>query len=66
MSDPTIGRFIGEVKSELTTSAKDAMLFPKSEPFDHGVQVGRYQGLQLALDILETMLRDNLEAENNR
>jgi len=39
------------------------MLRPKSDPFEHGVQTGRYQGLQLALETLESLLRDDLKEE---
>ena len=64
MNDNLIERFIGEVKKELTTISTDAMKFPKSDPFNHGTQVGNYQGLSLALDILEKLLRDNYDKES--
>ena len=61
--DPIVGRFITDVKKTLEEHAEDSMVFPKSEPFDHGRQVGVYQGLRLALDHLENILRDNTEKE---
>ena len=36
---------------------------PKADPFEHGVQAGKYQGVQLALDIIENILRDENEKE---
>ena len=63
MSLPGITTFIGEVKRNLAEMAEGAMQFPKADPFEHGVQCGRHQGVQLALDILDNILRDNLEKE---
>lgn len=65
MSDNTIQRFIGEVKETLAATATDSMLFPKPEPFGHGVQCGNYQGLQRALDILDNILRGDEEKEKH-
>lgn len=56
--DPIVGRFIGEVKKTLAETAEDSMMYPKGDPFEHGVQVGKYQGLKFSLDILESILRD--------
>lgn len=61
--DPIVGRFIGEVKKTLAANAEDAMQFPRHEPFEHGVQVGTYQGLRLSLEILESILRDVTDEE---
>jgi hypothetical protein len=63
MTDRLLARFTGEAKEALAQTAADSMKFPKSDPFEHGVQCGRYQGIQFALDILEDILRDNLEKE---
>lgn len=65
IADQLTSRFIGEAKQALAEIAEDAMLFPKSEPFGHGEQVGKYQGLKFALEILEDLMRDNLEKERN-
>ena len=59
MSDQVIQRFIGEVKQTLSQHAEDSMEFPKAEPFEHGLQVGKYQGIQYALNILEVIMRDD-------
>ena len=63
MSDRDIVRFIGEVKKAKEEQAHSAMAFPKAEPFDHGVQVGVYQGLGQALEIKDAILRDIEEKE---
>lgn len=64
--DPIVGRFIGEVKKTLAENAEDSMMYPAGDPFLHGVQVGKYQGLRLSLDILESIMRDINEEERNR
>lgn len=65
MSIPVIATFIGEAKKNLAEMAEGAMQFPKADPFEHGVQCGRHQGVQLALDILDNILRDNLDKEQH-
>lgn len=65
MSDQTISVFIGEAKKALAGMAEGAMQFPKADPFEHGVQCGRHQGVQFALDILDNILRDKFEKESN-
>jgi hypothetical protein len=34
---------------------------PSAEPFEHGVQVGKYRGICAALEIIEAVLRDTEE-----
>jgi hypothetical protein len=63
MSDKLIPQFIGEVKVALAEIAQDSMQFPKRDPFEHGTQCGRYQGLNLALEILESVVREDIEKE---
>lgn len=63
MSDKLISRFIGEAKQALAQIAADSMQFPKADPFGHGEQVGRWQGLNLALELLEDVLREDTEKE---
>ena len=48
MSDP-LGTFIHQLKR------------PMSDPLLHGVQVGKWQGLQEALEMLESIILDNAE-----
>lgn len=63
MSDQVIGRFIGAAKDKQRDLAEIAMKFPKADPFGHGVQVGQWQGIEFALDILDNLLRDHHQKE---
>lgn len=63
MSTQLIAQLIGLIKKEKEGMAEAAMLFPKPLPFEHGMQAGKYQGLERALEILESLLRDDLEKE---
>lgn len=65
MNDSIVGRYITEVKDALTEMATDSMKFPKADPFEHGVQCGRHQGLEFALEILEDVMRDNYEKDKH-
>jgi hypothetical protein len=51
--------FIVKVKQELDVLAHDGMLLSQKDTFEHGVSVGTYQGLNLALQILDAILRDS-------
>jgi hypothetical protein len=46
--------------------AESAMLMPRAEPFEHGVQVGTYQGIQLALEALESLVEEEHAKEVRR
>lgn len=63
VADQVVVKFIGAAKLELQHLSETAMLFPKPDPFEHGVQVGKYQGVQSALDLLDNILRDSNEKE---
>ena len=54
---------IGMLKGQQADISEDAMLHPKSKRFDAGVVVGRYLGVQEALDTIDVLLRDNHEKE---
>lgn len=58
MSDPVV-KFIAEARRRLQEQAEAAMTMPKSDPFEHGVQVGRYQGAQSSLDLLTAILKES-------
>ena len=58
MSDPIVGRFIGNVKRALAEHAEDSMKFPKADAFEHGRQIGVYAGLELALQHLNDIIND--------
>jgi hypothetical protein len=57
--------FIHRVTRESADMAADNMLYPKSDPFGHGIQCGQYQGLQRALAILVEIMRDDEDKEKN-
>ncbi len=61
--DPILARVIGAIKVHRQTWMEGAMEFPKPDPFDHGAQVGVYQGLSEALNVIETVLEDLDKAE---
>ncbi len=58
-----ISKLIGMLKEQQADISEDAMLRPKSKRFDAGVVVGRYQGVQQALETVDALLRDNHEKE---
>mgnify|MGYP003338444031 CR=1 FL=1 len=64
--DKTINQIIGALQSRIRDQLQSLGDFPKAEQFDHGVQVGTYQGLQAAMDAIEQVLSDELEAETRR
>jgi len=59
----TLHRLKLALLEELVSQAENGMLYPKADPFDHGVQAGRYQGVKQALDILDKIDLDQEEAE---
>lgn len=63
MADASIVRAIIKCKDTMAEHAEAAMLFPKSDPYQHGSQVGCYHGMQKAVEILESILRDDNEKE---
>ncbi len=63
MSD-VIHKLMVKVKEEQAVYSRDGMLYPKGDPFAHGVQVGVYQGMEKALELLHAILRDDDEKEN--
>lgn len=65
MSQSPEVHFMVEARKALTEMAEDSMMFPKPDPFEHGVQVGKYQGVRFALELLESILRDDAEKENH-
>lgn len=59
------GKLISGLKFAQEEIATAGMMRPKADPFEHGVQAGKYQGVQLALDIIENLLRDENEKEKS-
>lgn len=60
-----ISRLISELKKSQEEIATGAMKHPTPDPFEHGVQVGKYQGILIALDTLDFLLRDEQEKESS-
>ena len=58
-----IQRLMGAIHDQQTSIAEAGMLRPETEVLRYGVQAGKYQGLQMALDILSDILSDNDEKE---
>lgn len=63
--DQVLMKFIGQVKAEQAEIAEAGMLRPKRELFALGETSGNYQGLQRALDILDSIIRDKEEKERS-
>jgi len=64
--DKTVSMIIGALSAELHIQLQGLGDFPKSEPFEHGVQVGTYRGLQAALDRVAKVLDDEAEEDKRR
>ncbi len=56
--DRTISRIITALKDEQQKLLESLGDFPKKDCFDHGTQVGQYQGIRKALEIVESVLND--------
>ena len=66
MSQQIVGAFITKLREELLNQAESCVRFPREEPFHHGCQVGVWQGLEKAHQLLESVLRDDEEQEATR
>jgi hypothetical protein len=56
--DRTVLDIITTLRSEKQVFLEAVGDFPKSDPFEHGVQVGKYAGLRAALEIIDSVLKD--------
>lgn len=57
--DRTILRIITALKDEQQKLLESLGDFPKKDPYEHGVQVGVYQGLKKFSEIIESVLNDD-------
>ena len=65
MNDSTvIARAISEIKDTQVATAEAAML-QQFDPIQAAVNVGKWRGLKEALDIIDAILRDNLDEERS-
>lgn len=63
-------RTVHQIIQALSADKQDVLQalgdFPKETPFEHGVQVGTYRGLQMALDRVSVVLNDAAEEDSRR
>lgn len=64
--DPFLAQFIGVLKDKLNDLAHGAMDVPCKDPFEHGVFVGTYRGVQEALQLLENTIEEEDEKERSQ
>lgn len=65
LSNNLLSKLIVSLREAQDKQAHDSLRFPKSDPFEHGRQVGTYQGISQALDILEGVVEADALAERN-
>lgn len=58
MSDPLVSA-LAKLRETQQEHAIGAMNYPRKKRFDHGVEIGIHQGLQLAIEIVEATLKDD-------
>lgn len=64
--DATIARVIGALRDASRAHLQGLGDYPKSDPFEHGVAVGTYRGLEASLNTIETVLLDIAEEDKRR
>jgi len=62
MTDPTV-EALAKLRAAQQEHAMGAMQYPRKKRFDHGVEVGVFQGLQQAIEIVEAALKDDDEQQ---
>ena len=63
MNESIIQKYVAELKAQQQEIAASTLIRPRSEMLHYGVMAGRYQGIQNALDVLDSILRDETEKE---
>lgn len=61
-----LNKIIAELRETQQEYANGAMQFPKPDPFEHGVQVGVWRGVQLALDTIDAVLSEQAAQDAKR
>jgi hypothetical protein len=56
-----LAKAIMELDKVMAEHATACMLYPKPEPYGHGVQVGSYHGVLKAKEVLQGILKDEEE-----
>jgi hypothetical protein len=62
MSDP-LHTFMVAVQQRLVDDAEAAMHCGSADPFQHGVQVGHWRGLKVALEMLVDIINESDDKE---
>ena len=57
IQDKVIQEWAKEMKAEQERLAFDSMSYPQSDPFNHGVSVGIFQGLEKSRQILDAVIK---------
>lgn len=60
-----IALLISSIKEQQAEIANSAMVRPESDPFRTGLIAGRHQGLQMAVDALDSILREDETKEKH-
>lgn len=66
LRDSFLAKYIGTLKAAMNDTAHGGCKLPKADPFEHGIQAGRYQGLQEALTLLEAEIEDEAEKDKEK
>lgn len=64
--DRTVHQILKALADDVQIELQALGDFPKAKKFDHGCQVGRYMGLKLAMERIETVLNDIAEEDSRR
>lgn len=64
--DPVLNRFVKAMREAEQAQLRSLGDSPCSEQFQHGVQVGTYQGLQKALYIMEQVIEEEAAEDKRR
>lgn len=63
MTDPVSVAFLVEINRRMEEQAAATLFHPPDEQLALGIQIGIYQGLDRAKDLMESVLRDMYEKE---
>jgi hypothetical protein len=64
--EKTVAAIIGAIQAGTREHLQALGDYPKAEPFEHGIAVGTYRGLDLAIQIVEKVLNDEAEDDSRR
>jgi hypothetical protein len=64
--DKTVHQIIQALSADMQDELQALGDFPKPDPFEHGLQVGRYRGMQFALGRISAVLNAEAEEDSRR